>query len=68
MSPVLTRFLERLPAEQAVTFSADQLSSIELHFGMRYRKSHAIDWRQRIRLPFLRCYIVLLAGRDERVT
>ncbi len=68
MSPVLARFLERLPAEQARGFSAEQLSSIELHFGMRYRKSHAIDWRQRIRLPFIRGYIILLAGRDHKVT
>jgi hypothetical protein len=35
---------------------------------MRYRKSHAIDWRQRIRLPFIRGYIILLAGRDHKVT
>jgi hypothetical protein len=68
MSPVLARFLARLPAADAATFSPAQLSAIELHFGMRYRKSHGIDWRKHIRLPFLRGYVELLAGRDERIT
>jgi hypothetical protein len=27
---------------------------------------HAIDWRQRIRLPFAKFYVVLLAGKENR--
>jgi hypothetical protein len=63
---VLGRFLERLPPALAASFSSAQLEAIELHFGMRHRVKHGIDWRRRIRLPFLSGYVVVLAGRDAR--
>lgn len=66
LSPAIARFLARLPADVAASFSARQLAALELHFGMRHRVTHAIDWRRRFRLPFGRIYIVLLAGADER--
>jgi hypothetical protein len=59
------RFLDRLPPSLAATFAPEQLAAVELHFAMRHRTRHAIDWRRRIRLPFLRAYIVLLAGADR---
>jgi hypothetical protein len=59
------RFLTRLPPALAARFDAEQLAAVELHFGMRHRVGHAIDWRRRIRLPFLRAYFVLLAGWDR---
>jgi hypothetical protein len=59
----ITRFLARLPTALAARFDAEQLAAVELHFGMRHRTHHAIDIR--LRLPFLRCYVVLLAGRER---
>ena len=61
----ITSFLARLPAALAARFDAEQLAAVELHFGMRHRTRHAIDIRRRLRLPFLRCYVVLLAGRER---
>ncbi len=66
VSPAIGRFLARLPADLAASFSARQLAAIELHFGMRHRVGHAVDWRRRFRLPFANIYIVLLAGADDR--
>jgi hypothetical protein len=65
-SPALARFLARLRPDLAASFSEEQLAAIELHFAMRYRVDHAINWRFRLRLPGLRSYIVVLAGRDHR--
>jgi hypothetical protein len=61
----IASFLARLPAALAARFDAEQLAAVELHFGMRHRTCHAIDIRHRLRLPFLRCYVVLLAGRER---
>lgn len=61
----IKRFLTRLPPALAARFDAEQLAAVELHFGMRSRTGHAIDWRRRVRLPFLRGYLVVLAGRDR---
>ncbi|MCB5943207.1 hypothetical protein [Acidocella sp. KAb 2-4] len=66
-NPDMARFLARLPPELAASFSRAQLEAIELHFAMRSRVAHAIDWRRRIMLPGLRAYIVLLAGRERKV-
>jgi hypothetical protein len=64
--PAVERFLARLPAELAGSFSAAQLEAVELHFGMRHRAAHAIDWRRRVRLGVARFYVVVLAGRERR--
>jgi hypothetical protein len=64
----MQHFLRRLPAELAATFEPEQLAAIELHFAMRHRARHALDWRWRLRVPGLsgmRCYLVLLAGCDR---
>ncbi len=65
-NPAMLRFLGRLQPDLARSFSSEQLAAVELHFGMRHRPAHAIDWRARIRLPFLHFYLVILAGRDFR--
>ncbi len=65
-SPAICRFLARLAPELAASFSPAQLEAVELHFGMRHRVNHLIDWRRRVALPFAKFYVVLLAGRDER--
>lgn len=61
-SPALARFLAALPRDLARSFSEAQLAALDLHFGMRHRASHLIDWRRR----FARLYVVLLVGRDGR--
>jgi hypothetical protein len=66
MSDPINRFLARLPPDVAGSFSPAQLAAISLHFGMRHRVGHAIDWRARIGLRFVKFYVVLLAGREER--
>lgn len=65
-SPAVARFLVRLKPELASSFTREQLEAVEMHFGMRYRVNHVIDWRTRIRLPFLKFYLVVLAGNDSR--
>jgi hypothetical protein len=62
----IQRFLARLPPDVAGSFSSAQLAAISLHFGMRHRVDHAIDWRARIGLRFTKFYVVLLAGREQR--
>jgi hypothetical protein len=66
MASGVDQFLQRLPLQLARSFNTEQLAAIELHFGMRYRMAHAIDWRTRFRLPFAEIYVVLLAGREQR--
>jgi hypothetical protein len=65
-NPALRQFLDRIGPDAAASFTPAQCEAIELHFGMRYRVDHAIDWRQRIRLPFAKFYVVLLAGKENR--
>jgi hypothetical protein len=62
----MRQFLERIGPEAAASFTPPQRAAIELHFGMRYRVDHNIDWRHRIRLPFAKFYVVLLAGKEQR--
>jgi hypothetical protein len=64
-NPDISRFLTRLPPALAASFSAEQLAAVELHFAMRHRPEHTLDWRRRIRLGRLRGYVVLLAGRER---
>jgi len=66
VNQAISRFLYRLRPDLASSFTAEQLAAVELHFGMRYRVTHAIDWRRHFRLPFFKIYVVLLAGRDDR--
>jgi hypothetical protein len=64
-NPDMSRFLTRLPPKLAASFTSAQLAAVELHFAMRHRAAHAIDWRRRIHLGALRAYVVVLAGRDR---
>lgn len=64
-SSAVARFLDRLPTDLAGSFSDAQLAAIDLHFGMRYRARHLIDWRHRFGIARFRLYAVLLIGRDR---
>jgi hypothetical protein len=61
----MTRFLARLEPGLAASFSPEQLAAVELHFAMRSRVGHAIDWRKRLGFGRLRGYVVVLAGRER---
>jgi hypothetical protein len=61
-NPGIAQFLARLRPDLAQSFTREQLAAVEMHFGMRYRTRHTIDWRTAIRLPFLKFYLVILAG------
>jgi len=60
------RFLARMPAEVAASFTPAQLQAVRRAFGMRYAVAHAVDVRRCVRLPWGRYYVVMLAGRDTR--
>jgi hypothetical protein len=64
-SPDISRFLLRIGPELAASFSSEQLAAVELHFAMRNRLDHAVDWRKRVGVGRLRGYVVLLAGRER---
>jgi hypothetical protein len=61
----MARFLARIGPELAASFTAQQLAAVELHFAMRNRVGHTIDWRKRVRLGALLGYVVVLAGRER---
>lgn len=67
-SPAVTRFLTMLSRDLASSFSDAQLRAIDLHFGMRHRSHHTIDWRWRAGFARLRLYVVILVGRDRNTT
>ena len=60
------RFLARVPAELANSFTPDQLAAVQRAFGTRYAMEHAVDVRRTVTLPWGRFYLVLLGGRDRR--
>ncbi|HQT65043.1 MAG TPA: hypothetical protein PLT25_02055 [Acidocella sp.] len=63
---VVAAFLARLEPGLAASFTPEQCAAIGLHFGMRYRAQHFINWRRRVCLPFVAFYFVVLAGKDDR--
>jgi hypothetical protein len=67
-SIALARFLDTVPPAVADSFSEAQLAAIDLHFGMRFRADHLIDWRRRFGFARLRLYAVLLIGRDRHAS
>jgi hypothetical protein len=61
----MSRFLARIGPALAASFTPEQLAAVELHFAMRNRAGHAVDWRKRIGFGWLRGYVVVLAGRER---
>ncbi len=62
--PVLENFFAQLSPEIAATFTDDQVQAIARVFAARQSRKHPVDIR--LSLPLLRCYIVVLAGRERR--
>ncbi|MCF3948227.1 hypothetical protein AiwAL_14705 [Acidiphilium sp. AL] len=65
-SAAIARFLGTLPRDLAGSFTEAQLAAIDLHFAMRYRVGHAVDFRRRIGFARFRAYVVVLIGREHR--
>jgi len=61
----IARFLAKLPAGLAARFDAEQLAAMELHFAMRARVAHGVNWRRRVRLGGWGWYVVVLAGVER---
>lgn len=66
-NPDMTWFLNRIGPELAASFSPAQLAALELHFAMRHRSGHAIDWRRRFGRGRMSAYVVVLAGKARAV-
>jgi hypothetical protein len=64
--PFLRRFLERVPADIAGSFTPAQLDAVKLAFAARSWGEHAVDIRRVVGAGRWRFYIVLLAGRTRR--
>ncbi|MCW8307588.1 hypothetical protein AruPA_11110 [Acidiphilium sp. PA] len=64
-SVAVARFLAAVPPAVAASFNDAQLAAIDLHFGMRFRAAHLIDWRRRFGFARWRVYAVVLVGRDR---
>jgi hypothetical protein len=64
----ISQFLARIGPELAASFTAEQLAAVELHFAMRNRPGHALDWRRRVGFGRRRGYVVVLAGWDKAET
>ena len=64
-SPDMSKFLARIGPALAASFSPEQLAAVELHFAMRNRAGHAIDWRRQLGIGAWRAYVVVLAGRER---
>ncbi len=64
-SAFLQRFMARVPADVASSFSPEQLAAVQRAFGMRYTVGHTLDVRRSVSLPWGRYYVVMMAGRDR---
>lgn len=64
--PFFQNFFADIPPEMGNTFSDDQLNAVKQAFGARSWGSHPVDIRYSTPIPFLRFYLVLLAGRERR--
>lgn len=60
------RFLRRMPADVASSFTAQQLEAIQLALGMREGGTHWVDARWRIPTPWGPLYFVFQLGPDRR--
>jgi hypothetical protein len=68
LDPFVARFLARVPAEVAETFTEAQLKAVKSAFDRGGAPAHLSDIRISIPLITRRLYFVLLAGRERRST
>jgi hypothetical protein len=65
--PVITKLLDKVPADMRDSFSAEQLLALKVALGGRTWGAHALDARWTLKWWRWQYYFVLLAGRNRRV-
>ena len=64
--PVITKLLDKVPADIRGSFSEDQLLALKVAVGGRTWGTHALDWRWTLKWWRWQWYFVFLAGRNRR--
>lgn len=64
VEPMFENFFAQISPEIAATFTDEQVQALARVFAARQSYKHFVDIR--LSLPLLRCYIVVLAGREKR--
>jgi hypothetical protein len=64
--PVITKLLDKLPADMRGSFSDAQLLALKIALGGRTWGAHALDLRFTLKWWRWQYYFVLLAGRNRR--
>jgi hypothetical protein len=65
--PVITKLLDKVPADMRGSFSAEQLLALKVALGGRTWGAHAVDARWTLKWWRWQYYFVFLAGRNRRV-
>lgn len=63
-NPSFEQFFAQISPEIAATFTDEQVQAIAKVFAARPSSKHPVDIR--LSLPLIRCYLVVLAGRERR--
>ena len=64
--PIITKLLDKVPADMRESFSPDQLLALKVALGGRTWGVHALDLRWTLKLWRWQYYFVVLAGRNRR--
>ena len=62
--PVITKLLDKVPADMRGSFSEDQLLALKVAVGGRTWGTHALDWRWTLKWWRWQWYFVFLAGPE----
>jgi hypothetical protein len=65
--PVITKLLDKVPADMRSSFSSEQLLALKIALGGRTWGAHAEDARWTLKWWRWQYYFVFLAGRNRRV-
>jgi hypothetical protein len=65
--PVITKLLDKVPADMRSSFSSEQLLALKIALGGRTWGAHAVDARWTLKWWRWQYYFVFLAGRNRRV-
>jgi hypothetical protein len=65
--PVITKLLDKVPANMRSSFSPEQLVALKVALGGRTWGAHALDARWTLKWWRWQYYFVVLAGRNRRV-
>lgn len=65
--PIITRLLDKVPADMRGSFSDEQLLALKVALGGRTWGAHAVDARWTLKWWRWQYYFVFLAGRNRRV-